>query len=792
MKFSERWLHEWVTPARDIDALAQQITMAGLEVDGVEPAAPPFSGVIVGRIAAVEPHPDADKLRVCQVDDGSGETVQVVCGAPNAREGLVAPFATVGARLPGDFRIKKARLRGVPSAGMLCSAKELGLAEDAAGLMELPEAAPAGTDLRDYLELDDPVVEVDLTPNRGDCLGLRGIAREVAVLNGIPFHEPAIDEVPPQVDDRLDVELEAPEACPRYCGRVVRDVDTSATTPLWLRERLRRNGVRPISPVVDVTNYVMLELGQPMHGFDLERIGDGLVVRHAGQGETVDLLDGKAVELAADELVIADHRGPLALAGIMGGAASGVTDATRHVFLESAFFAPTAIAGRARRKGLHTDSSHRFERGVDPGLQRRALERATALLIDICGGRPGPVVEQRSEAHLPQPAPVPLRGERARRLLGVAIDDEAIVDILERLGMQLETIDGGWRVTPPSFRFDIALEEDLVEELARIHGYDNIAGHQPAVRPRIVPCPETRLPRRRLRNALVDRGYREAITYSFVDETTQALLDPQHPPVAVANPISSEMSVMRTSLWPGLVKAAAFNLNRQQARVRLFEQGLCFIPEGGTTRQQARFGGVICGSAQPEGWANDDRGADFFDLKGDVEALLALAGRLGEAEFVRSEHPALHPGRGADIRLDGRVVGRLGALHPETQARLDIEPELLVFEIEESALSQSRLPAFRELPRYPSVRRDLALIVPDDLPVARVRETIRAHAPDTLVDVFVFDVYQGKGVAEGHRSVGFGLILQDFSRTLGDDDVEGATERILAGLREQLGVTLRD
>ena len=791
MRISEHWLREWVNPPVTTAELAERLTMAGLEVDSVEPAAPPFEGVVVGRVLTVEPHPDADKLRVCTVDVGGETPLNIVCGAPNVREGMRAPTAVVGARLPGGMKIRKAKLRGVPSEGMLCSARELGLSEEQSGLMELPEDAPVGEDLRCWLDLDDAVIEVDLTPNRGDCLGMAGVAREVSALTGTDAHPPVVEVVEPAIEETFPIEVAAPADCPRYCGRVIRGLDPRATTPLWMQERLRRGGIRSLGPLVDVTNYVMLELGQPMHAFDLARLQGGICVRRATAGEKITLLDGREVELDDDVLLIADRQGPLAMAGVMGGEHSGVGETTTDILLESAFFTPTTIAGRARRYGMQTDSSFRFERGVDPELQRRATERATALLLEIAGGRPGPVVEVVSEAHLPAPRSVLLRRTRLEMILGVAIDDQEVDGILRRLGMAVEPVAEGWRVTAPPFRFDIAIEVDLIEEIGRIHGYDRLPSREPRGRMAMAPVSEARLPHARLRGLLVDRGWQEVITYSFVEEEWQRRLLPERQPLALANPISADMGVMRLSLWPGLLRTVAWNRNRQQDRVRIFETGLCFVPEEGEVAQIARIGGAWSGARYPEQWGLGSEAADFFDIKGDVEALLALGGHLGEARFEAAEHPALHPGQSARVLIGGRPAGWLGMLHPSLQASLETGPVLL-FELDLAPLEEARIARYRSLSHYPAIRRDLAVVVSEETPAEAVLESVREACGEWLVELRLFDDYRGQGIESGQKSLALGLILQDSSRTLTDSDVDGLMERIVSGLGEQFGATLRD
>ncbi len=791
MRFSEAWLREWVNPEVDTPELADQLSMAGLEVDGVAPAAPPFSGVVVGHVRACEKHPDADKLNVCQVDIGADELQQIVCGARNVAAGQKVPVATVGARLPGDFRIKKAKLRGVPSNGMICSAAELGLAESSDGIMVLPEDAPVGRDLRDYLDLDDACIEVDLTPDRGDCLSIMGVAREVAVINRVPLKGEAIEPVAAQIDDSWPVRVEAPEACPRYLCRVIRDIDPAARTPDWMAERLRRSGLRPISPVVDVTNYVLMELGQPMHGFDLERLSGGIQVRMARAGEKLALLDGGEADLREDTLVIADDSGPVAMAGIMGGAPTGVTEDTRQVLLEAAFFAPLAIAGKARSYGLHTDSSHRFERGVDFELPRTAMEYATALLLDITGGRPGPVVEQVSEAHLPARPAVLLRAARIRRLLGVEIADNEVADILERLNMQVQPVEGGWQVTAPSARFDIAIEADLIEEIGRIYGYNNIPASLRSAPVSIEALPEARFSLDRAREALVDRDYHEAISYSFISPEMAELVSPGQAPIRLANPISADMSVMRASIWPGLLLAARHNLARQQERVRLFESGLTFERVDGEIVQKPHLSALVCGPVAPEQWGVAARRVDFFDLKGDLEAVLGQVADAGEFGFEAAEHPALHPGQSARVLRRGRPIGWIGALHPQVQQKLDL-PATYLFEILIEGVAEGRLPAFEPLSKFPSIRRDLAVVLARDIPYAEVLRVAREAAPATVRDIQLFDVYTGDNIDSGLKSLALSLILQESSHTLTDQEVEEASQRVLQALSEQLSARLRD
>ncbi|MEB3899083.1 phenylalanine--tRNA ligase subunit beta [Pseudomonas putida] len=792
MKFSEQWLRGWVNPQVSRDELVARLSMAGLEVDSVTPAAGQFSGIVVGEILTTEQHPDADKLRVCQVSNGQ-ETFQVVCGAPNARPGIKIPFAMIGAELPGDFKIKKAKLRGVESFGMLCSAAELQISEENDGLLELAADAPVGEDIRAYLNLDDASIEIGLTPNRGDCLSIAGLARDVSALYDTPVTRPVVPAVPAAHDEVRPVEVSAPAACPRYLGRVIRNVDLSKPTPLWMVERLRRSDVRSIDAAVDITNYVMLELGQPMHAFDLAEINGGIRVRMAEEGEKLVLLDGQEVALRADTLVIADHTRALAIAGVMGGEHSGVnTEKTRDLFLESAFFEPISVAGKARSYGLHTDASHRYERGVDSQLAREAMERATALVLEIVGGEAGPIVEAVSEQHLPKVAPVTLRAERINQMLGMDMDAAQVEQLLNALELKTRASGAGqWTVEVPSHRFDISLEVDLIEELARLYGYNNLPVRYPQARLAPQARPEARGELPTLRRLLVARGYQEAITYSFIDPKLFELFTPGVEPLLLANPISSDMAAMRASLWPGLVKALQHNLNRQQDRVRLFESGLRFVGQLGDLKQQPMIAGVATGSRLPEGWANGRDSIDFFDVKADVEALLGYSGALGDFTFVAGNHPALHPGQTARIERDGKKVGYLGAIHPELAKTLGLERPVFVFELVLGDVVEGRLPKFSELSKFPEVRRDLALIAGRDVASSSVLEVIRDNAGEWLTDLRLFDVYQGKGIDPDRKSLAVGLTWQHPSRTLNDDEVNTTLQNILTSLEQRLNTTLR-
>ena len=790
MKFSERWVREWVDPPIDTEELAARLTAIGLEVESATPVAGSIRQVTVAEIVGVAPHPGADKLRLCEVADGGGDVYRVVCGAPNVRPGMRAAFARPGARLPDGSKIRKSRIRGEVSQGMLCSARELELGDEADGILDLGAGAPLGADLAEWLALDDVVIEVGLTPNRGDCLCIAGVAREIAAASRIATRRrERAPAVPPRIDDVLPIALDAPRRCPRYVGRVVRGIDPGAASPLWMTERLRRCGVRPLSAVVDVTNYVMLELGQPMHAFDLGRLDSGIRVRNGRKDESLTLLDGSVVELDGDALVIADESRPVALAGIMGGLESGVTGTTRDVFLESAWFEPRTIALEARRRGMHTDASHRFERTVAPDLQREAMERATKLLVDVAGGEPGPVVEAADGGHGPRAEPVPLRRARIRRVLGTEIPAHEVHDVLVRLGMRVEETEAGWIVTPPPYRPDIGIEEDLIEEVARIAGFENLPETAPAAGLSVAARAEGDVDVARIRGRLVERGYHEAVTYSFVDAALQARIAPALDGVVLANPIASDMGVMRTTLWPGLIGAAIHNVNRQQPRVRLFETGLVFISDGDRIRQPQMIGAVAVGPVVPEQWTHEPRAVDFYDVKGDVEALLTLSGRA--AGFVADAHPALHPGQAAAIVQCGERIGTIGTLHPALASELKL-PGAVLFELRLDSIRTGTVPKFRALSRFPAVRRDLSLVVPEAVPASEVRECIERAGAGVLEDLKPFDVYFGEGIDSGMKSISLALIFQSRSRTLDDTEVNAALSVILDSLAGELGAALRE
>jgi phenylalanyl-tRNA synthetase beta chain len=789
MKFSEAWLREWVNPDLDTDQLAEQLTMAGLEVDSVEPVAASFQGVVVAEVLTVAAHPDAHKLRVCQVSAGQDEPLQIVCGAPNVRAGMKAPLAMVGGCI-GDMQLKKAKLRGIASHGMLCSARELGLSEEHQGLMVLPAEAPVGADLRQYLALDDVTIDVDLTPNRGDCLGIEGIAREVGTLTRTDVTPPPVAAVATTISDTFPVSVTAPQACPRYLGRVFRGINPAAATPLWMQERLRRGGIRSLGAVVDVTNYVLLELGQPMHAFDLDRLSGGIEVRFARRGEQLTLLDERCIDLDGDTLLICDQERPRALAGVMGGIDSGISAATRSLFLEVAFFSPAVIAGKARAYGVTTDASYRYERGVDPQLPARAMERATALLLEIVGGEAGPVVEAVAPEQLPAEREILLRRARIQRLLGFLPEDAQVTDILTRLGLKLTLHAEGWTAVAPSFRFDLGMEADLIEEVGRVFGYENLPTASNRGDLTLRPLPETVAPLARLRATLVDRGYQEAITYSFVAADLLHAIEPRVASVALQNPISADLSVMRTSLWAGLAAVLKHNLARQQNRVRLFESGLKFISQDEEIIQNSYIAGIVTGDLLPEQWGAARQPADFFDVKADVEALLAACSVSGV--FAPDTHPALHPGQSARISVAGQAVGWLGCVHPAVAQQLEIPEQTYLFELDLDILHQGKVPSFQNLSRFPSIRRDLAIVVSVETPAGALCDAITRQAGPVLRDLRVFDVYQGKGIETGRKSIAFGLILQDSSRTLTDADVDAVMTDITGQLEEQFGATLRE
>lgn len=801
MKFSESWLREWVKPAINSEELAHQITMAGLEVDEVAPVAGEFTGVKVGKVVECGQHPDADKLRVTKIDigetdlDGNKQLLDIVCGASNCRLGLTVAVATVGAVLPGDFKIKKAKLRGVPSHGMLCSFSELGIDVESDGILELPEGSTLGMDVRELLELNDVAIDVDLTANRADCFSIRGLAREVGVLNRADVVEPTIEAVATSIEDTVSIDVKATEACPRYLGRVIKNVNAKAETPIWMQEKLRRCGIRSIDAIVDITNYVMLEQGQPMHAFDLSKIDGGIVVRMAEQDEKLTLLDGNEAKLNSNTLVIADQNKVLAIAGIFGGKESGVTSETTDIMLECAFFAPDHIRGRARAYGLHTDSSLRFERGVDSTLQATAMERATQLLVELCGGEVAPISAAESEADLPKESTVELRRSKLDGLLGHHIPSTDVVEILTRLGCAVESTDTGWTATSPSWRFDIAIEQDLIEEVGRIYGYNNIPNQAPVAALNMNDHKEANQPLKRVRDLLVDRGYHEAITYSFVEPEQQKLIVPEIEPLILPFPISADMSAMRLSLWTGLINTVVHNQKRQQPRVRLFESGLRFIPEESAEngmRQEMMLAGIIAGTRGEEHWDIATNTVDFFDLKGDLEAVLELTANELAYEFKAAQHPALHPGQAAAIVVGGKEVGFIGTVHPELERKFGLNGRTIMFEIEWDAINTRVIPEAAAVSKFPANRRDIAIVADEAIASGDIVAECLASGGELLTSAKLFDVYRGQGVEDGKKSLAIALTLQSIERTLEEADITSAVDAIVAAIGEKFSATLRD
>ena len=790
MKFSESWLRTLVDTHLSSDELSHLLTMAGLEVEGLEPVAPQFNDVVVAQVLEVVKHPDADRLNVCKVDIGRGEPTTIVCGAPNVAAGLRVPCALPGAKLPGDFTIKIAKVRGIESSGMLCSAKELGIDEDASGLLVLPADAPVGQSIRDYLDLDDQQFELKLTPNRADCLSLTGVAREVAAIAGAPVKLIEVPEVAATITDQRLIVLDAPEACPLYCGRILKNVNAKAPTPAWMKRRLERSGIRSISALVDVTNYVMLELGQPLHAFDNTKLEGAVHARMAVPDEKLLLLNEQTVAVDADILMISDDIKPLAMAGIMGGEDSGITLETSELFLESAFFAPKAIAGRARRYGFGSDASHRFERGVDFGGTRRAIERATQLILDICGGVAGPVVEARAE--MPARNPVHLRTARAAMVIGMPLTPKQIAGLFAGLGLPFVREGDDFLVTPPSWRFDIEIEEDLIEEIARLHGYDNIPAPAPRGNMKMLVQPEAQRPQARVRQMLVDRGYQEVVNFAFVEEAWETDFDANTNLIRLANPIASQMAVMRSTLIGGLVANLVTNLKRKQSRVRLFEAGRIFRRDGQGApvagfHQPWKVSGLAYGGALPEGWGGGTRKVDFYDVKGDLEALLAPARLL----FEKLLHPALHPGRAATVIVDGTVIGCLGELHPEWVQKYDLPLAPVVFEIDSAAVTAAAVPAYAEVSKFPPVIRDLAIVVDQNLDLQTLLDGLKGQLPALVQDIQLFDMYVGKGVPENKKSLAFRIVMQDTQRTLQDTEVELAVQQLVSCLEQAFAAQLR-
>ena len=813
MKFSEHWLRDWVDPPVDTETLGNQLTFMGLEVDEIVSAAPDFAGVVVARIVDTVQHPDADRLRVCTVDCGQAETLQVVCGAPNARAGLTTALAQVGGQLPDGTKLKKAKLRGVVSMGMLCSASELQLSEEADGIMELPEEAPPGTSLLEWLELDDSIIEIELTPDRGDCLSIRGVARDLCARNNLPMKLHEITPMALHIDEQWPVTVAEDCACVRFTGRVIRDIDISAATPAWMVERLRRSDIRSINSAVDITNYVMLELGQPMHAFDLDKLQGAIQVRLAKAGEKLVLLDGREVVLDEDTTVIADDRGAISIAGIIGGEGTGVSETTRNIFFESALFLPELIAGKPRRYSSHTESAHRFERGVDPAGQVEALEYATGLLLNTAGGKTGPAMDWQSTERMPQRREVRVRDARLQRVLGISPASETVQTIFTRLGIDSTVTDDGWQVMAPSYRYDLDIEEDYIEEVARILGFDTLPRTSPSNTPIFKALSESTLTPIDVKKRLVALGYQEIITYSFVEAGQQRVLRPDLHALPLANPLSSEMGVMRTTLVSGLISSLKRNTSRQVGTMRLFETGLrslanteqvpvdqlddYILPSFGageqideSVHQQEMMAGLIAGRIDPENWNADNREVDFYTLKADIENLFAQANGQ-PVRFVDSDLSMLHPGQQAGIEIDGQRVGYLGALNPGILRQLDIDLATLVFELPMAAVCFSRVPKASPLSRFPQVRRDLALLVDESISYQQLLDVVRKAVPKTLIDVKVFDVYHGGNLEKGKKSIALGLILQDFSRTLEDRDIDKVVVQVTKALDNSLGAVLR-
>jgi phenylalanyl-tRNA synthetase beta chain len=792
MKCSESWLREWVNPNLSRDKLCSMLTMAGLEVEDVSPVAEDFSGVMIGQVIKVEKHPDSDRLHVCDVNVGLSGLLKIVCGAENVRAGLKVPVAMINAILPGKTVITPVTIRGVASQGMLCSARELGLAEESTGLLELPADAPLGQDFKSYMSLDDYVIDISITPNRGDCLSIKGIAREIAALTTSSLlQEGVVPEVESVFNVIHTVSVQSNAGCPRYVGRVVRNVKADASTPVWMRERLRRSGIRSISPIVDVTNYVMLELGQPMHAFDLNTIGSEIVVRQSLSGEKITLLDGSEKKLDSETLVIADHEKPLAIAGVMGGMDSSVTLLTKDIFLESAFFSPTVVARQRQYYGLNSESAYRFERGVDPTIQRAAMERATQLILEISGGEPGPVVEVVNESSLPKEKVITITSGKIAQVLGVSIPDGEIEAIFKALKFTYKRDNQRWVVIPPPYRFDLALPEDLIEEIARLYGYDKIPTHQLKGGLQVAHASQGARDLQPLRQLLSDLSYHEIISYSFIDKKLQKLIDPQEEPCELVNPITADMTVMRTSIWPGLINTLLYNKSRQQHRIRLFEMGTCFTRHQKQLLQKPRLGGLITGLVCQEQWGLPAREADFFDIKGDAEKILRSFIIDKKLMFEPETHPALHPGQTAGIYADKQKLGVLGALHPMVLQELDISAKVFVFDIDLHQLYSDGLHRFNEISKFPEIRRDIAILVNQAIPAREIQDTIKVIAGDWLKDVFIFDVYQGKGIAPGLKSIALALTLQHPTRTLVDDEVAALMERVITTLKGKLGAELR-
>jgi phenylalanyl-tRNA synthetase beta chain len=792
MKIAESWLREWVDPDLKTEELGHQLTMLGHEVDGIELEGVGIADVVIAEVVECGKHPDADKLSVCKVSDGGPELFDIVCGAPNVRQGMKTPLAKPGVKLPNGMKLRKAKIRGVVSNGMLCSAVELGLGDESDGIMDLPVDAEVGKPLVEFLDLPDAVIDLDLTPNRGDCFSVLGIARDVSALTGAALKDANIEVIEATIKNTHPVELVEPAGCPRFAGRVVKGIDPAAKSPFWLVERLRRAGLRGISPVVDITNYVMLELGQPLHAYDAARLQGPIRPRLAKTGEKVTLLDEKEVELRDDTVIITDDSGPIGIAGMMGGLSTAVSDETTDVFFEAAFWPQDFMAGRARNYGMHTDASLRFERGVDPEGQARAVERATELLLEISGGDAGPLVVESSEEHLPKRATITLRKRRLAHLLGLAIDDAEVTRILESLQLVVTITDEGWDVTPPSHRFDIEYEVDLIEEVARIHGYDSIPETTLAAQSPLETVTESRIEIERAAATLIGRDYQEIVTYSFIDPVANKKFAGSESELVLSNPISSELSVMRTSLWPGLVAAAAANLARQQDRVRFFEASRSYHGTLDAHEEVVRLAGLVTGPVVAEQWGSKAQSVDFFDIKADVEALLGLAGDVSDVRFAAVEHPALQPGQAAEIFRGDELIGVVGKLHPRLAKDYDLKKAVYVFELDAEKALASKAPLATSISKFPAIRRDIAVVVDDKVSAAELVIAVAEAAPKLIRDVRIFDIYKGERIEAGRKSVAIGLILQETSRTLTDDDADTAMAAAVAKLEDKFAAELRD
>ncbi|WP_038320631.1 phenylalanine--tRNA ligase subunit beta [Kingella kingae] len=784
MQFSYTWLKTQANPNLSADQLSHLLTMAGLEVEELNAAAPDFSGVVVAEVKSVEKHPDADRLNVTQVDAGTGELIQIVCGAPNVKVGIKVPCALPNALLPNDFKIKPTKMRGVVSNGMLCSAKELGLEDKVDGLLVLPENAPVGQNIREFLDLDDAIFTLKITPNRTDCLSIKGIAREVSALTQCEFNLIQINHIATQTMQKQAVQIDAPNDCGRFISRVISGVNATAASPDWLVQRLERSGIRSISPLVDIGNYVMLEIGQPMHVFDADKISGSLRVRRAKNGEVLDCLNEKTVTLANNTLVIADEQQALSIAGLMGGAASAVSDETKNIVLEAAWFNPLIISGKSRQYGFGSDSSFRFERGVDSELQRDAIERATELVVQICGGEVGEIMEVLGD--LPAAKTVEIRTARVEKVLGVSIENQRIETILQHLGLQPEKTADGFHVTAPSFRYDIEIEADLIEEIARVYGYENIPDDYTSGKLAMLKLPENRHSRFGVYQKMAARGFQEVVSYAFVDEQWEQDFANNQDPIRLQNPLAAQYAVMRSTLMGGLIEILQNNLNRKQNRVRVFEIARIFRKENNQFVQTERVGGLVYGSALPEQWGEKSHPVDFYDLKADVETLL----RGKNAAFVKAEHSALHPGRCAAIVVDGVNVGIIGELHPKWTQKYDLPQAPLLFELDMDAVLTTEKVRYQAVSKFQAGRRDLAFVLPENVAFADLQAALGQVNNPIIQGIELFDVYRGAGLPENHKSLAVKISLQDMNATLTDETVEPIIQELIAQA-ETVGAKLR-